>query len=101
EGVGVAAREAFDGPARLGLGTADLVDVSEVARAGQRHAQRVSDGLSLAQLGVLEARFGVLDRLVVILRLRPTHERSLLQIHLSLRGRGWAAVTEGASSATK
>src|SRR5687768_8738671 len=73
EGGRFAAGEALDGPARLGLRAVDLVDVGEVARAGQRHAQRVGGSGPLAQLGILEAGAGVLDRLVIVLRLGPGH----------------------------
>src|SRR5262249_41786262 len=67
------AREALHGPRLVALG--DVVDVGEVARAGQRQAERIDRDLAFAEVRVAEAEARRLGRFVVVLRDRPGHRQ--------------------------
>src|SRR5204863_7401649 len=76
---------ALDGPG-LFAGTAELVDVGEVAGVRPRQTEdRIALDLAVTQLGVLEAQAGVLQGGVVIGRLRPGHNRSLQHVERGSR----------------
>ena len=74
-----AAGEALDGPAPP-AGPADLVDVGGVARVRQGEAEGRQRGLALAEVRILEAEMGALNRLDIIRRLRPVHGRPFTKL---------------------
>src|SRR5262249_11874794 len=73
--------KAFNRPF-LSTSAEELIYISEVAGARHWHTKRIADRLAAAQFRIGKAGLRILNRFVVVLRLRPCHLGFLLQTGL-------------------